>query len=434
VKLTIEKVVVGGQGLARVPEEVEGPGGMRAFVPFTLPAEIVEAEIRAEHRSYCTADVRTIERASQFRVQPACPWFGTCGGCQLQHSSYSNQAEMKREMLIEALHRAGVRDLPVIATLTGEPMAYRNRVRLQVQTRPAFALGYRQAKSHRITAIDHCPIAAPLLQQCISRINALGQQEIVPVELQEMELFTNQDQSELLATFWIRGRRTFDTGPWRAFIQTLQRDIPHLTGASIYGEEQTNSQAARPLLQWGQKSLQYQVAGRDYTVSQGSFFQINATLLDAFVDAATAGEKGKLAWDLFAGVGLFSWALAEKFDHVVAVESSPAACTDFKINLHERKAALTRASVLDFLKQAMKRGPAPDLALLDPPRAGLGVEGCGLLARCGPFRITYVSCDPATLGRDLAALIQSGYRLQRLQLVDMFPQTHHLETIATLQR
>ncbi|HET9087691.1 MAG TPA: 23S rRNA (uracil(1939)-C(5))-methyltransferase RlmD [Acidobacteriaceae bacterium] len=433
-KLTIEKVVVGGQGLARVPAEVEEIGGMRAFVPFTLPGEIVEAELREQHHGYCTAFVRQIERASSFRTQPPCPWFGTCGGCQLQHGMYSHQLEIKREMLSEALRRAGVRELAAVASIAGEPLAYRNRIRLQVQTHPNFAIGYRHTKSHRITPIDHCPIAAPLLQQCIARFPGIAQQEMTYSTLQEVELFTNHDQTELLATFWVRPSGKFETERWRGFLKALQKQIPQLTGADVLAEEKTKTQTARPLLEWGQKSLRYSVGGRDYTVSRGSFFQTNLNVLHAFVEAAIEGDGGKLAWDLFAGAGLFSLALAGKFDEVVAVESSPSACRDFKINLREKNAALFRSSVLDFLQKAARQSPAPDLVLLDPPRAGLGVEGCGLLARCGPSRITYVSCDPATLGRDLAALIQSGYRLQQLQLVDMFPQTHHLETIARLYR
>ena len=434
-KLTIEKVIVGGQGLARIPTEVERLGGMRAFVPYTLPGEIVEAEVREERRGYCTAEVQNIERASEFRTPPPCPWFGSCGGCQLQHSTHANQLQIKSAMLAEALNRAGLRDLPLISMLAGEPLGYRNRVRLHVQTRPSFAIGYRAAKSHRMTAIDRCPIAAPLLQRCISIADTLGQQGSVPAELLEIEFFTNRDQSEVLATCWVRAEGKFEAKPWLDFLGKMQAEVPQIAGVAIFAEEKSKHHTSRPLLQWDHKRLRYRVADRDYTVSQGSFFQVNWTIVDAFIDAATRCESGTLAWDLYAGVGLFSLPLAEKFAHVVAVESSPSACKDFRVNLHGKNATLVNSAVVDFLRRAVAQPqPAPDLALLDPPRAGLGVEECGLLARCGPRRIVYVSCDPATLGRDLAALIQSGYRLQQLQLVDMFPQTHHLETIATLVR
>jgi 23S rRNA (uracil1939-C5)-methyltransferase len=435
VKLSIEKVVVGGQGLARIPAEVERLGGMRAFVPFTLPGEFVEAAIREKHRGYCTAEVQTIERASQFRVEPPCPWFGTCGGCQLQHSIYDNQVDIKREMLVETLQRSGIRELPEITTQASKPFGYRNRVRLHVHSRHPFVLGYRRARSHSTTDIDHCPIAASLLQRLIGVLHMHGQQQAIPVGLQEIELFSNQNQSAVLATCWVRENGKFEPEVWLDFLATLNKEVPQLTGASIFPEESPQSNVARPLLQWGQTALRYSAGGRDYTVSQGSFFQINMTLLDTFMTAVTGGESGSVAWDLFAGVGLFSLLLSDKFTRVVAVESNPSACKDFRANLRDKDAPLVRSTVLDFLKRAAAvREAAPDLVLLDPPRTGLGVECCGLLTRIGPRRIVYVSCDPATLGRDLAVLIQSGYHLQRLQLVDMFPQTHHLETIATLHR
>src|SRR5665213_246965 len=173
-KLKIEKVIYGGQGLARIPAESGPHSGMRVFVPFTLPEEAVDAEIVEEHRGYCVGAARKIESASEFRAAPPCPWFGTCGGCQLQHSTYAYQVELKREMLAESLTRAGIRELPAITALTGRPFQYRNRVRLQIESDPDFSIGYRRAKSHRIVAIDHCPVAAPLLDCCIASIAAFS--------------------------------------------------------------------------------------------------------------------------------------------------------------------------------------------------------------------------------------------------------------------
>ena len=438
-KLTIEKVIYGGQGLARAPEGSVPHGGMRVFVPFTLPGEIVEAAITEEHRGYCVGEAQQIQRASEFRAEPPCPWFGACGGCQLQHSLYQYQVKMKREMLAESLTRAGLRELPPISVLTGESLGYRNRIRLQVQTKPDFSIGYRKAKSHLLTAIDHCMIAAPLLEKCIVAARGLGQQGVVPTETQEMELFTNHDQSELLVTIWTRPHPRFEQNLYTDLFQQLQQEIPQLSGAAVFPAEKDRGSAARPVTQWGQQSLHYTVAARVYTVSLGSFFQVNATLLDRFMENVTNSQAGACAWDLYAGVGLFSLALTERFERVVAVESSPSACKDLRGNLQNTNAEPISSTTLRFLQQAVqqiteRREPAPDIVLLDPPRAGVGIDACNLLARCNARRIVYVSCDPATLGRDLAALIQSGYRLHRLQLVDMFPQTHHMETIATLHR
>ncbi len=438
-KLKIEKMIYGGQGLSKIPANLDPHGGMRVFVPFTLPEEIVETEITEEHRGYCMAEARQIEARSEFRVDPPCPWFGTCGGCQLQHAAYLYQVELKREMLVESLQRAGVRDLPPITALTGEPWEYRNRVRLQVHAQPEFAIGYRQAKSHKMTAIDCCPIAAPLLERCMRELQTFGVEGLVPVDVREMEIFTNDDESQLLMTLWTRGHSQPDPNSYAEFFGKMQQRIPQLSGAAVILLEQDKTHAAKPMLQWGMQSLRYRVGARDYTVSQGSFFQVNRTLLDRFVNGVVDGERGQDAWDLYAGVGLFSLALVEKFQHVVVVESSASACGDLGNNLRVPNATVVSSTTLEFLRQASRqiverRRPAPDLVLLDPPRAGAGVEACGLMARCSPRRIVYVSCDPATLGRDLGTLIQSGYRLDRLQLVDMFPQTYHLEAIATLNR
>jgi 23S rRNA (uracil1939-C5)-methyltransferase len=432
-KLTIEKVVYGGQGLARVPTDGGESSGMRVFVPFTLPEEIVEADITEEHRGYCTGEARRIERQSEFRIAAPCPWFGPCGGCQLQHSAYAFQVEMKRQMLAENLRRTGIRELPEITSLSGTPLAYRNRIRLHVETRPAFAIGYRRAKSHRLLAIDRCPIAMPILERGISAIQSLGTAGAVPAGTTEIELFTNHDQSELLLTLWVTQRAKLDPKHATEFLLKLQKEIPQLSGGAVLAAKGQSMPGMRPLLEWERQFLQYRVDGRDYSVGVESFFQINASLLDAFVGAVVGGEAGECAWDLYAGGGLFARALLERFRRVLAVESSPSSIRDLRRNLQGTNGVAINSTTLDFLKNSAKQA-APDLLLLDPPRAGAGVEVCRLIAARDPRRIVYVSCDPATLGRDLGALIQSGYRLLRLQMADMFPQTGHLETIATLGR
>lgn len=436
-KLAIEKVIYGGRGLARIPAE-EGPhGGMSVFVPFTLPGEAVEVRIIEERRGYYVAEATHVDRASSFRAAPPCPWFGRCGGCQLQHGAYEYQVELKRQMLQETLTRAGLRELPDIEVMTGEPLGYRNRIRLQVQAKPDFAIGYREAQSHRLVAVTGCPIAAPLLERCIAVLWKLGQQGFVPAGLQEIELFTNHDQSALVATGGTQHAAAFNSDDYRQLFEMLQRGLQEFCGAAIIlksGKHGASGAVARRL-QWGEQNIIYRVAGHDYSVGVGSFFQINRTLLDSFVSKVTNGVGGKMAWDLYAGVGLFSVVLAKRFKHVTAVESASSACTDLRHNARGMDVTIVSSATLDFLRQAVRmRAATPDLVVLDPPRTGAGVEACNLLARCDPGRITYVSCDPATLGRDLHALVQSGYRLHRLYLVDLFPQTYHLETVAELSR
>jgi 23S rRNA (uracil1939-C5)-methyltransferase len=184
--------------------------------------------------------------------------------------------------------------------------------------------------------------------------------------------------------------------------------------------------------------MTYPVAGFDYRVDHGAFFQVNRWLIDALVESVTAGQAGKLAWDLFAGVGLFARKLTESFHLVVAVESAPASKVALQHNLQGTTGQPIHADTLQFLRdrqaQPHSNQSIPDLIVLDPPRSGLGAEITALLATIASPALVYVSCDPATLARDLRALIASGYTIHSLTLADLFPQTFHLETVVHLRR
>ena len=186
---------------------------------------------------------------------------------------------------------------------------------------------------------------------------------------------------------------------------------------------------------WGQRSLTYTVSGHTYQVSLGGFFQVNRFLLPELLQLAledSSGRKrsGRLAWDLYSGAGLFARAL--DFENVTAVESAGFSADDLKHNLAGRPHQVVRSSTLDFLRSQTGARPKPELIMVDPPRAGLGKEICAHLARIAAPALVYVSCDPATLARDLQALLQSGYSVQAIHMVDLFPQTFHLETVTVL--
>ncbi len=173
-------------------------------------------------------------------------------------------------------------------------------------------------------------------------------------------------------------------------------------------------------------------------MDHGAFFQVNRWLIDALVEQVTAGQKGALAWDLFAGVGLFARKLTAGFERVVAVESAPTAVNALEENLKGTSGTAVRADTLEFLRRS-KRGEhpepiVPELIVVDPPRTGLGAEITALLAEIAAPALVYVSCDPATLARDLRALVASGYAIQSITLADLFPQTFHLETVVHLRR
>lgn len=423
-KLRIEKAVYGGAGLARAE-------GKAVFVPFTLPGETVEARITAEKRSYSTADLEMVTQASAARVAPPCPHFGTCGGCHYQHANYTAQVEMKAAILRESLERARVGEIPEIAAVTGEPLGYRNRVRLHVEPNP-FRLCYRKRNSHANLPVETCPIATPALQRAMAALNRDGGALGLGEWAREVELFANADESAILMALWTEHSAREAERALARLWAGLREIVTGIAGAAVFAIEKER-RVPRVLAKVGEDSLRYRMGGHEYRASIGSFFQVNRFLIERLVGLVTASERGRTAWDLYAGVGLFSLPLAEAFAQVTAVETGASAVRDLKENLRGTDHRVADAETGAFLRQAAaRRVDAPDLVVVDPPRDGLGAGVTTLLGKIRPPRITYVSCDPATLSRDVASLLESGYRLAQICLVDLFPQTFHLESVTHL--
>ncbi len=415
----IEKPIYGGAFLAR-------DEGKAVFVPLTLPGEQARVRVVDDKRGYASAEATEILAPAPERVVPGCRHFGACGGCHYQHASYEAQLRLKQAVLRETLERAGVRPPEEISVLAAAPWAYRNRIRLAFDAdgNP----GYRAGRSHAIISIVECPIAAPLLVRA-----ALVAAEIVrkypPVQRpSEIMLFCNAEETNLLISLY--GANVAKL-PFQKFCGAFLERIPELKALDSTVEDRSG-RPSRTVAQWGAHSLDYRAAGFMYRVDHGAFFQANRWLIDAFVERVIAGHHGTLGWDLFAGVGLFARRLAENFARVVAVESAPPATTALVHNLRGTSATAVRSATLDFLRRA-PRGQKPELIVADPPRTGLGAETTALLSQVAAPTLVYVSCDPATLARDLRALIGSGYGIQETVLADLFPQTFHIETIIHLR-
>jgi 23S rRNA (uracil1939-C5)-methyltransferase len=439
-KLQIEKVVYGGVGLGRQSDGLDA--GKAVFVPFTLPGEEVEARLSADKSSYAEASLVSVIEASPERVAARCRHFGECGGCQLQHATYRAQVQMKTDIMRETLERAGLSALPEIQVHTGEPWGYRNRIRLRVEVvEGAVRLGYNRRGGNDFLPIQECPIAAPLLWRAASEVLRLAESDAVAERWMraavEVEFFTNADESKLQMTVFLR--KALSAG-FDDLCRLLKASVPELVGAgvSILAKEsaQKKRRDERPAIgvRWGADGLLYSAAGMDYWVSRGGFFQVNRFLVDEMVQVVTEGRHGRLAWDLYAGVGLFSRALARGFERIVAVEGDETAAADLGRALKGDGMRAMRASTVDFLRDAVVQRERPELVVMDPPRAGVGAEVCALLGRLKTKEMVYVSCDPVTLSRDLKVMVDSGYRINELHLVDMFPQTFHLETVAMLRR
>ena len=400
--MTVEKLVFGGDGLARLAPargvNDVGSGGRVVLVPFVLPGERIRAEAAQEKPGLVRARMAGLLQASPQRVTAKCPYFGRCGGCHYQHAAYEYQLEAKRSILAEELRRLGKIEPPAeIAIVAGEPWGYRNRAQWHIEQG---RLGYWEARSHKLCAVDQCPVASPKVHEVLAALNRMLRDRRWPRFVRSIEVFTDEQQVQLnvLETGQPVARRFFD---WCA------ESIPGL----VMGP------------------LDY--AGR-FRVSRNSFFQVNRFLLDALVETALEGAEGETALDVYAGVGLFSLALAGRFDEVAAVESGTGAIRDLTYNAERAGLANIRAEQQTAEEYLHGLDHALDFVLLDPPRAGLGKIVVRRLAELRPRRVTIVACDPATLARDLAGLLAAGYHIEKMTLVDLFPQTYHLETVVRL--
>jgi 23S rRNA (uracil1939-C5)-methyltransferase len=338
---------------------------------------------------------------------------------------------MKRAILRETLERARIREIPDIEAVAAEPLGYRNRIRLHVQANP-FSLCYKFHKSHTNLPVTTCPIAAPVLQRAVQTLNREGQALGLAAFVTEIELFSAPDESSLNFSLWTGGSGDEAKSFLDRMSPQLRQILPETQGIGVFAIEKGRT-TSRLFAHSGADSLLYPSGPRRYRVSLASFFQVNRFLLDTLVQLVTAGEMGATAWDLYAGVGLFSLPLAETFSAITAVESSPYAVRDLRENLRGAKHRVVASDTAAFLRQALQnRQPAPELVVVDPPRAGLLRDVTTALGKIHARKITYVSCDPATLSRDLAALLESGYRLRKMHLLDLFPQTYHIESVTHL--
>jgi 23S rRNA (uracil1939-C5)-methyltransferase len=440
VELKIEKLVYGGEGLARVQDERSGRA-KAVFVPFVAAGEVVDATIIEEKTGFARARVEKIVEASPARVEPTCPYFPRCGGCQYQHLEYAEQVKAKAQILEETLGRTAKLKLErPIETHAAEPFQYRNRTRMRVVHDPEFAVGYYRYGSHTLLPVEQCPISSPLINRALGVLWEMGRNEQMNEAIREVQFFANSDDSKLLLEFFIV--HGVEPESLRTTIEALRGTMAEVVGVAVFhGAPADDSEDQRAPLTlaksspgafFGEKSIIYETKDYDYQVSAGAFFQVNRFLLEELIATVTGGRSGKLALDLYAGGGFFSLPLAKSFQQVIAVEASTHSYADLRTNAPQNVKAI-RVATEEFLRSEVKRY-SPELIVVDPPRAGLGENTARLLGRTSAPRVTYVSCDPATLARDIKVLVESGFRVEEAHLFDLFPQTFHLESVLHLAR
>ena len=378
-EVTIEKLVMGGEGLARFE-------GIPIFVPRSVPGDRLSVRLVQRRPDYGRAVIVDVLAPGPGRRQPPCPWFERCGGCDLQQIEDELQPRLKAAAVAETLRRIGRLEMPTPELVSGAAWAYRARAQLHVASGgdgPA-AVGYYARGSRELVPVDCCPILVPELEEALGDI-AAALPEVPP---RRLDLAAGRD------------------GRWT--VAPVVEGLPR-------GPVET------------------EVGDHTYRFDARTFFQSHRGLLPRLVEIAVGPWRGATACDLYAGVGLFTLPLARRYERTVAVESDPAAARYARLNArHERRDGIEVLALR--AEAALARLPAPcDRLLVDPPRKGLGRQVLDGLLELHPERLTYVSCDPPTLARDLGRLT-TAYSVESWALLDLFPQTGHMEAVVQLTR
>ncbi|MCU1268396.1 MAG: hypothetical protein JWM21_4714 [Acidobacteria bacterium] len=383
--VTIERILPGGLGLAHAE-------GYTLFVALSAPGDVVRVRIDRVRGQVAFASIEEIITPSSVRVEPPCPYFGACGGCDFQQLTYQAQLDAKKEIIRDCLRRIAQIESPPKIVIHPAPREWQYRVRANWQLDPVTQrLGYFETGSHRVCDVEVCAVLAPRLQEILERV-----------------------RSEIRS----------------GSIDIFPKDVRAVVG-------DVDVSVAPPLAGFQTDDVTLSVVGESYLFNADSFFQVSPGLLAQLIGEASGDARGELAIDLYCGAGLFTLPLARRFARVVGIEVNERASGFAVRNLQQ--AQLTNASVVTrdvgyWLKENAQSFPSVDFLLLDPPRAGaenIVIKG---ILDLQPRHIAYVSCDPATLARDLKKLLAAGYTLISVTAFDMFPQTHHVETVAQLAR
>ena len=452
--LEIEKIVAGGFGLGRHEGQV-------VFVPQSAPGDRLQVEPFERKRDFLRAAVVEVVEPSPVRRAPPCPYYASCGGCSMMHLQPSAQRDAKLQILLESLQRGGGFDFnQEVPIRTGPESGYRAKSRFHVkQTRRGPVVGFHAQGTHRVVDIDRCLQMSEAGNRVLGEIRhwlAANRQRASGIESFElidevgsgaagMNDSTDNDESEaggrLVVHFLVKTGRA----PSRHDLEELVREVG-LAGLVV--TESGLTAVPRVSRRLGETQTRHRVAGFDLEASVHAFFQANRFLLDVLVaevlpSAGPSGHAGPTGHearglgrvvDLYCGGGLFCLPLAGLADTVVGVEISPPAVADARANA--QRAGITNISFREESSADFATGEGfegVDLVVADPPRGGLERQVVDALCRHQPKELRYVSCDPASLGRDAGRLRGGGLELSRLVLLDFFPNTHHIESVATFR-
>jgi 23S rRNA (uracil1939-C5)-methyltransferase len=425
--LEIQRIVPGGRGIGFHQ-------GQAVFAPLSVPGDRLEVLRWTDRKGYLEVLESRLTLASPERVSPPCRYFGLCGGCDFQQMSASQQLAAKQDILLDALRRVGKIQLEAsqLRLHACESPGYRNRLQLKpVQSGRDLSWGFYKVGSHEVCAVESCLIASnPLWEHLEILRRQLAELPQIAALLDEVEVFWGDDQ-KCLATLTLR-----DAPGDFSEILAQMRPAQESLASNGFSVSVLDFKGQSHLL-CGQGFVWKTVGAFRYRVSPGAFFQVNDPMLPVLQGTATQALGGKRALELFCGVGFFTLPLSRNFIEVEAVEGNLAAVADLEWNLRENQVEncrISRSDLSSALRTAQWQAGQFDLLLIDPPRTGLPKATIEAIARLDCRDFVYVSCDPATLARDLKILLSCNYQIVSLDLLDLFPHTHHLETVARLRK
>lgn len=406
-EILLTTLAYGGDAMGRLED------GRALFVPFGLPGERVRVRLTEEKRGFARGELVEILYASPRRITPRCKHFGVCGGCHYQNLPYEEQLKIKTEILRDQLTRIGRIENPPVREMIPSPDPWNYRNHVQFHLTKEGKLGYVGAGTsfaHGIIPITECHLPE-------ESINSLWPQL-------EFEPDTNIERVSLRA------------GKDDDLMLVLESDSAESPDLEIEAEiSVAHVFEENAVIIAGNDHVVIPVLGRDFRVSAPSFFQVNTALAEKMVQYLLTGLPASLSstlLDVYCGVGLFSAFLAPRCERVIGIESSPSACEDFSFNLDEfDNVELYEGLAEEVLPQLEAE---PDIALVDPPRAGLEKRAMDGILKFHPPVIAYVSCDPSTLARDSKRLIEGGYKFKQVTPFDLFPQTYHIESISIFEQ
>ncbi len=420
-ELKIEKLAYGGKGLARLNNKI-------CFVPFVLPDEVVNVNVKKEKKGFLECEPVEILEKSSDRINPPCKYFTYCGGCDYMYIQYEKQLDYKRSILIETLNRIGKIEYPKIDKVipSENPYNYRNRTQLKI-TRGK--LGFYKRESNEIVDIDYCYLLDENLNIALKNLkDFLNFIEPKPIEI---HLYSSNFGEILVKFVYNRRFKRFPLG-----LKHLKSIVhPNIVGISIY--ENING-ILKSFIRIGNMFTYETINDIKYRVSINSFFQVNKYQIKNLIDEILEdikGENFKTAVDLYSGVGTLSLPVSKYVNQVFGVELNKYAYEDSN---HNKK--INNLKNVKFINKSSEDGlniidkNNADLVIVDPPRTGLSRKIIDfLLTKESIKNLIYVSCNPSTLARDLN-LLKSRYKIQSVKMIDMFPQTYHIETIVSLKR